>query len=482
MLSPSRSAPRRRLLGAAVAGVLTYSGTAVAQRAGAPDAVLWVAIAGGTLVGVAGLRLAPRVDPRRAVPLVVVAGALFRLALVPTDPVLSTDVWHYLWDGRVQAAGVNPYLAAPESLDLLALRDDVIFPSLGRPEAVTAYQPLSQLVFAATWRLGLRTPQALKAVFAVADVAVCWLLVTALRRAGRDPRLVVGYAWHPLPVVAFAGSGHNDVLALLAVVAAALAWRSRRLLACGALLGVAGGLKLVPLLALPAFLRPRRPRGPGDADASMRSSSGCTVADEGGGWSWRWAAGIPLLTAAVLAVSALPYLDAGPRVLGYLADGYLRTEGYASGSRFALASALGLDGRVVAAVVAPLVIVGVVRSRRPAPQRAAWLLGAALALTTPYPWYAAALVALAVLGGAGWAWWPFALALEVAYASLFIGPPGVRLAEVVRVPAAGAVALAAIAALVGSARARRAVLDQRSAPSRPAATHTTPRTTASRSP
>lgn len=427
---------------------------------------MWVAIAGGTLVGIAGLRLAPQVDQRRAVPLILVAGALFRLALVPSDPVLSTDVWHYLWDGRVQAAGVNPYLAAPDSLELLALRDDVIFPSLGRPEATTAYQPLSQLAFAVTWRLGLRTPQGLKAVFAVADVAVCWLLVTGLRRAGRDPRLVVGYAWHPLPVVAFAGSGHNDVLALLAVVAAALAWRSRRLLACGALLGVAGGLKLVPLLALPAFLRPR---GPGEEDA-------------GGAWSWRWAVGVPVLTVAVLGVCALPYLDAGPRVLGYLADGYLQSEGYTSGSRFALASALGLDGRVVAAVVAPLVVVGALRSRRPAPQRAAWVLGAALALTTPYPWYGAALVALAVLGGAGWAWWPFALALEVAYASLFIGPPGVRLAEVVRVPAAGAVAVAAVAALLGSARARRAVLEQRHAPSRPAATQTTPSTAASRSP
>jgi len=410
-----------RLAAVAGVGLAVYGGVAVAALLGAGGGVYWLALGGGTAVLAAGLRLVPRMQGGRVLLLVLVGGALFRAVLVPTDPVLSDDVWHYLWDGRLAAAGVNPYAYPPSDPALTALRDDEVFPRLARPEAPTVYPPLSQVVFATTWRTGLRTPQGFKIVAVAADVGVAVLLAVALRQAGRDPRLVVAYAWHPLPILAFGHSGHGDSLVVLALVAAAMAWQRGRLWPTGALMGVAAGVKLIPLLLLPAFVRPRD-----------------------GGWSWRWALGVPAVALAVLALAYVPYLDVGERVLGYVTGGYLEREGYETGRRFLLARVLGLDGRVLVAFVAPAVVGLVLRSRRPAAARAAWILGAALVLTTPYPWYAAPLVALAVLGAAGWAWGWFALALEVAYVSLFFGPPGIRLAEWIRFPAALAITVAAL--------------------------------------
>jgi hypothetical protein len=419
---------------AAGVGVALYGGVAIAALLGVGGGVYWVALGGGTVLLVAGLRLAPKAQGGRVLLLVLVGGALFRAVLVPTEPVLSDDIWHYLWDGRLAAADVNPYAYRASDPALAPLRDDRIYPRLPRPEAPTVYPPVSQLVVEATWRAGLRTPQAFKVVAVAADVAAAGLLAVALRQAGRDPRLAVAYAWHPLPILAFGHSGHGDSLAVLALVAAAMAWQRGRLWPAGALMGLAAGVKLIPLLLLPAFVRPRN-----------------------GGWSWRWALGLPTIALAVLALAYVPYLYVGQRVLGYLTGGYLEREGYESGRRFLLARVVGLDGRVLVAVVAPVVVGLVLRSLRPAAARAAWILGAALVLTTPYPWYAAPLIALAVLGGAGWAWGWFALALEVAYVSLFFGPPGIRLAEWIRFPAALAITLAALLSW-RLAVARRAVL------------------------
>jgi alpha-1,6-mannosyltransferase len=46
-----------------------------------------------------------------------------RLLLVGEEPFLSTDLYRYIWDGRVQAAGINPYRYVPADPALAALRD-----------------------------------------------------------------------------------------------------------------------------------------------------------------------------------------------------------------------------------------------------------------------------------------------------------------------------------------------------------------------
>ena len=55
---------------------------------------------------------------------VLLVAAALRLPLIVSPPFLSTDIYRYVWDGRVQAAGVNPYRYLPADPALASLRDD----------------------------------------------------------------------------------------------------------------------------------------------------------------------------------------------------------------------------------------------------------------------------------------------------------------------------------------------------------------------
>ena len=38
---------------------------------------------------------------------------ILRLVFLPVMPSLTTDYYRYVWDGRVQLAGINPYRYRP---------------------------------------------------------------------------------------------------------------------------------------------------------------------------------------------------------------------------------------------------------------------------------------------------------------------------------------------------------------------------------
>jgi hypothetical protein len=54
----------------------------------------------------------------------LVAALGFRLTLLGLTPTLSDDIHRYVWDGRIQQAGINPYAYAPDDEALASFRDD----------------------------------------------------------------------------------------------------------------------------------------------------------------------------------------------------------------------------------------------------------------------------------------------------------------------------------------------------------------------
>jgi len=80
-------------------------------------------------------------DSARAVATILIVAAAMRLLLLPGVPI-STDIFRYIWDGRVQGAGINPYLFIPADATLSGLRDAAIFPYINRAQAApTIYPP-----------------------------------------------------------------------------------------------------------------------------------------------------------------------------------------------------------------------------------------------------------------------------------------------------------------------------------------------------
>lgn len=179
------------------------------------------------VAALAWLRLRRATLPLRRVLLIAIA---LRAPLFLTEPLLSGDVYRYLWDGKVLASGINPYAFAPDDPRLAHLRE----PWHGRinhPELRTIYPPHAQLLFALVHRL-----QWWRLLIVCGDL----IAIVLLRRHG------LAYATFPLLLFEGTWSGHVDALA-----AALMARLS------GVTVALAAGLKVIPIAAVPALLRRR---------------------------------------------------------------------------------------------------------------------------------------------------------------------------------------------------------------------------------
>jgi alpha-1,6-mannosyltransferase len=221
-----------------------------------------LALAAGIIYLIVLYVLEHSLESRTALWIIVAAAVLFRLTLYSLTPSLSTDIERYRWDGRVQNAGWNPYALAPNDPRLAYLRDPgwAVMPG---PEIPSMYPPLSQLVFRLDARL-LPTTVGFKLPFVLADLLVVAILAAWLQSYKDGNYRLAIYAWNPLVIVEFAASGHNDALAIAAMIAA-LALIKKRPVASVVTLAASSLAKLFPLTLLPLALRlsewPRKLRG-----------------------------------------------------------------------------------------------------------------------------------------------------------------------------------------------------------------------------
>src|ERR1044072_561859 len=168
-----------------------------------------------------------RSSTNSALLIAIAFAVLFRASILFAPPYLSDDIYRYIWDGRVQAAGVNPYRYIPAAPELVQLRDDAIYPKINRRDyAHTIYPPVAQVVFLLTTRIS-ESVVWMKVTMLIFELAAIWAITSLLNLLGRPRQLVLLYAWHPLCVWEFAGSGHVDAIAIAFIALAILAWKKR---------------------------------------------------------------------------------------------------------------------------------------------------------------------------------------------------------------------------------------------------------------
>jgi alpha-1,6-mannosyltransferase len=199
--------------------------------------------------------LRQRRDDRVVLGLVLGFGLLFRLAVLPTPVLLSSDIYRYLWDGRVQRAGISPYRYPPAAPELAPLRDEAIHPHINRPDKRTVYPPGAEMLFALVTAMAPDSVAGWRLFLLGCEAATAALLLTVLRRMGRPPGAVVVYAWAPLAVFEGVQAGPLEA-ALLPLLLLALLWRQAGHLAwAGAAVGAGSLLKLDPAVLLVAWWR-----------------------------------------------------------------------------------------------------------------------------------------------------------------------------------------------------------------------------------
>ena len=113
-------------------------------------------------------------------------------------PGSDDDVHRYVWDGRVQRLGYNPYIVVPNDPAASALHTPETR-TLNNPEVPSPYPAGAQLFFRAVTAIHESTT-AFKVAFAACELAIALLLFAELHRLGRGERWIIVYAWNPLLV------------------------------------------------------------------------------------------------------------------------------------------------------------------------------------------------------------------------------------------------------------------------------------------
>ena len=221
------------------------------SRTGEPAFILPLLVAGAAyLLAVRELFSTPEF-PKRAIVFGLALAALWHFEFLRLAPGSDDDIHRYVWDGRVQRLGYNPYVLIPNEPALAGLHTSETR-MLNNPEVSSPYPPGAQLFFRGITTIHEST-FALKVAFVICDIAIVFVLLDILRRTGRGGHWVLAYAWHPLLAVEVAGSGHVDIVGalLLLVSLAALLRRWRALAAIS--FGLAVAMKFLPIVLLPLY-------------------------------------------------------------------------------------------------------------------------------------------------------------------------------------------------------------------------------------
>jgi alpha-1,6-mannosyltransferase len=377
----SRSALTKLVVVGGVIAALVAA-TPFAFRAGGDNAYIAVAVVTGILT-YAAAALAGRAQGRRVLFFIVGLAIAFRGYALFFEPFLSSDIYRYIWDGIVQAHGINPYRFVPADPALAHLRDAAIYPNINRADyALTIYPPVAQFFFLLVTRFGASTVVMRVALLGCEAVSVL-LMLLFLRRMQQPLTQIVAYAWHPLPIWEIANGGHVDALMVALMLLGIWIAVLGRAQYSALMIALASLVKPFAAPALAAIWRP---------------------------WDWK----MPLAVIAAVIVCYLPYVSVGWGVLGFLPGGYLEEEGLLSGEGFWLLSLWRLGFGEMRYDVACYAILAVTllltlafrvafRRERTAGTTLAdvnmLLLAVLLVLSPSYPWYFLMIVPfLALLG------------------------------------------------------------------------------------
>ena len=302
------------------------------------------------------LGASPPLPDRRLLTAALLLAVAFRVPLAVARVGLDNDMVRYLYDGRLQRLGYNPFSVTPSDPAVAATHTDQ---TRGMPSrnAQTPYPAAAQLFFRLIVTVR-ETPRAMKLALVACDLLTIAVLFAWLRSTRRSPWLALLYAWNPLVILEVAHSGHIDALGALWLATSAWMLSTNRGMRAMVAFVIAVATKLLPIVLLPLYWRRVRVR-----DA--------------------------VVGALVLAALYFPFRSAGTLPLGAVPNvvAYIRF----NGPVFKLLAAMVTpQGAAAMAVLSGLALAAWFRARTSADDPAAWAWPMAVSLAAApvvYPWY-----------------------------------------------------------------------------------------------
>lgn len=292
----------------------------------------------------------------RLLVIALVLAAGFRIPLAAPKVGADNDMVRYLYDGRLQRLGYNPFEVVPADPAVAATHTEETrkMPSI---RARTPYPAAAQLFFRAVVTVW-ESSRAMKWALVACDLLTIWVLVAWLRETGRSPWLALLYAWNPLVILEVAHSGHIDALGALWIAISAWMLSTGRTTRASIAFVLAVATKLLPIVLVPLYWRRIRIR-----DAAVAALVLAALY-------------FPFRSAGLLPLGAVPNVVAFIRFNGPLFKWLALTFDPQKAAGFALITGLGVAAWL--------------RFRRPADDPAAWAWPMAVSLAAApviYPWY-----------------------------------------------------------------------------------------------
>lgn len=188
-------------------------------------------------------------------------GVFFRVLLVFSTPALSDDFYRFVWDGRLLAHGINPYIILPAEFihnpDYQKIIGDVsLFKSLNSPNYFTVYPSLNQYIFGISAWLAEKN-LFLNIIFLRIFILVGEILTLfLLTKLSKKKNLPIGlYVFNPLIIIELVGNLHFEGLVMAFLLLAYELFQKNRNSLSAISLAMAVSIKLLPLIFLPLIFK-----------------------------------------------------------------------------------------------------------------------------------------------------------------------------------------------------------------------------------
>ena len=240
-----------------ILGVIILAALAICSRnfssMGAPSFIIPLAVAGvAYLLAIREFFSTPGL-PQRVIVIGLMLAAVWHLLFLLRAPGPDDDIHRYVWDGRAQRLGYNPYIVVPSDPAFGGLHTSETR-TLNHPDVPTPYPAGAELFFRAITTIH-ESVFALKVAFVVCDLAIVFVLLDVLRSSGQGAYWVLAYAWNPLLAIEVAGSGHVDIVGVLLLLVSFAALGRRWRAVAAVTFGLAVAVKLLPIILLPLYWR-----------------------------------------------------------------------------------------------------------------------------------------------------------------------------------------------------------------------------------
>lgn len=191
----------------------------------------------------------------------LLSGILFRFCLIFSVPALSDDFYRFVWDGRIQQLGINPFDFTPNQL-IKQHSDSLlqnIFPYLNSPNYYSVYPQFCQSIFKIASGIGgdslNHTIIVLKSAIFLSELGTIFLLKSLLSTRNNTQTLQLIYVLNPLVIIELIGNIHFEAFMIVFMLSAVWLINKQRHLSSATALSLAIQSKLLPLIFIPLLIK-----------------------------------------------------------------------------------------------------------------------------------------------------------------------------------------------------------------------------------